>query len=114
MGVVLVDIGGGTTDVAIFIEGSIWHTVVLPTGGEQITNDIAIGLRMPYDQAEQIKLKYGHAQPQAIMPEETINIDSFGEGNQQQTPRQFLAEIILARVEEIFEMVGKEIKAQRL
>jgi cell division protein FtsA len=110
MGVVLVDIGGGTTDVAIFIEGSIWHTVVLPTGGEQITNDVAIGLRVPYDHAEQVKLKYGHAQPQVIMPEETIDIEAFGENGQQQTPRQFLAEIVMARVEEIFEMVGKEIK----
>ncbi len=110
MGVVLVDIGGGTTDVAIFIEGSIWHTVVLPTGGEQITNDIAIGLRTPYDTAEEIKVKYGHAQPQAVMPEEMVKIDVFGASDQQQLPRQFLAEVIGARVEEIFEMVLKEIK----
>jgi cell division protein FtsA len=110
MGVVLVDIGGGTTDIAIFIEGSIWHTVVLPTGGEQITNDIAIGLRMPYDSAEAIKIKYGHAVSQAVMPEEMVKIDVFGEDGQQQIPRQFLAEIIEARAEEIFEMVMKEIK----
>ncbi|GAB4445073.1 MAG: cell division protein FtsA [Anaerolineae bacterium] len=110
MGVVLVDIGGGTTDIGIFIEGSIWHTVVLPTGGEQITNDIAIGLRTPYDTAEEIKLKYGHAQPQAILPDETVKINVFGEDGQQQLPRQFLAEIIEARVEEIFELVSKEIK----
>lgn len=110
MGVVLVDIGGGTTDVAIFIEGSIWHTVVLPTGGEQITNDIAIGLRTPYNTAEAIKIKSGHAMPSAVMPEETVKIDIFGEDGQQQIPRQFLAEIIEARVEEIFEMVLKEVK----
>jgi cell division protein FtsA len=110
MGVVLVDIGGGTTDIGIFIEGSIWHTVVLPTGGEQITNDIAIGLRTPYDTAEAIKLKYGHAQSQAILPDETVKVNVFGEDNQQQLPRQFLAEIIEARVEEIFELVSKEIK----
>ncbi|MDH3675777.1 MAG: cell division protein FtsA [Anaerolineae bacterium] len=110
MGVVLVDIGGGTTDIAIFIEGSIWHTVVLPTGGEQLTNDVAVGLRTPYNTAEDIKIKYGHALPQAVMSEEVIKADVFGEDGQQQIPRQFLAEIVGARVEEIFEMVLKEIK----
>lgn len=110
MGVVLVDIGSGTTDVAIFIEGSIWHTVVLPTGGEQITNDIAIGLRTPYNTAEEIKIKFGHAQSASIAPEETVRVNIFGEDGQQKIPRQFLAEIIEARVEEIFEMVLKEIK----
>jgi len=110
MGVVLVDIGGGTTGIAIFIEGSIWHTVVLPTGGEQITNDIAIGLRTPYNTAEEIKIKYGHAQAEMVMPEEVVKIDVFGEDAQQQVPRQFLAEIIEARAGEIFEMVLKEIK----
>jgi cell division protein FtsA len=110
MGVALVDIGGGTTDIAIFIEGSIWHTVVLPTGGEQLTKDIAVGLRTPFDVAEEIKLKYGHALPHTIMPEETIKVNMFGEESQQQIPRQFLAEIIEARTEEIFEIILKEIK----
>ncbi len=110
MGVALVDIGGGTTDVAIFIEGSIWHTVVLPTGGEQITKDVAVGLRSPFDVAEEIKLKHGHASAKAIMPHENIKVDMFGDDNHQQIPRQFLAEIIEARTEEIFELVLKEIK----
>jgi cell division protein FtsA len=110
MGVVLVDIGGGTTDIAVFIEGSIWHTVVLPTGGEQITNDVAVGLRTPYNTAEEIKIKYGHALPQDVMPEEMVKAEIFGEDGQQQVPRQFLAEIVGARVEEIFEMVQNEIK----
>jgi len=110
MGVVLVDIGGGTTDIAIFIEGSIWHAVVLPTGGEQITNDVAVGLRTPYNSAEDIKIKYGHTLPQSVMAEEMVKADVFGEDGQQQYPRQFLAEIIGARVEEIFELVLKEIK----
>ena len=110
MGVVLVDIGGGTTDIAIFIEGSIWHAVVLPTGGEQLTNDIAVGLRTPYDTAESIKIKYGHAVSQAVIPEEMVKLKIFGEDGQQQVPRQFLAEIVEARAEEIFEMVLKEIK----
>jgi cell division protein FtsA len=110
MGVVLVDIGGGTTDIAIFIEGSIWHTVVLPTGGEQITNDVAVGLRTPFGLAEEIKIKYGHALSDTIMPEEQVRVNVFGEDGQQQLPRQFLAEVIEARVEEILEMVQKEIK----
>jgi len=110
MGVVLVDIGGGTTDIAIFIEGSIWHAVVLPTGGEQITNDIAVGLRMPYNMAEATKIKYGHALSQSIIAEEMVKAELFGEDGQQQIPRQFLAEIIEARTEEIFELVLKEIK----
>ncbi|MCB9078963.1 MAG: cell division protein FtsA [Anaerolineaceae bacterium] len=110
MGVVLVDIGGGTTDIAIFIEGSIWHTVVLPTGGEQITNDIAVGLRTPYNVAEEIKLKYGHALPDGVIPEEMIRAEMFGQDGHQQLPRQFLAEIVEARTEEIFEMVLNEIK----
>lgn len=110
MGVVLVDIGGGTTDIAIFIEGSIWHTVVLSTGGEQLTNDIAVGLRTPYNTAEEIKIKYGHALSRSVMPEEMVKVAIFGEDGQQQVPRQFLAEIIEARTEEIFEMVLKEIK----
>ncbi len=110
MGVVLVDIGGGTTDIAIFIEGSIWHAVVLPTGGEQITNDVAVGLRTPYSTAEDIKIKYGHALPDEVMPQEMVKTEVFGEDGRQQIPRQFLAEVIGARVEEIFELVLTEIK----
>ncbi|MBN1218784.1 MAG: cell division protein FtsA [Anaerolineae bacterium] len=110
MGVALVDIGGGTTDIAIFIEGSIWHTVVLPTGGEQITNDVAVGLRTPFSMAEEIKIKYGHALPDTLMPEEMVKVSTFGEDGQQQVPRRFLAEIIEARAEEMLEMVQKEIK----
>jgi cell division protein FtsA len=110
MGVALVDIGGGTTDIALFIEGSIWHTVVLPTGGEQITKDIAVGLRTPFTVAEDVKVKYGHALPQAVMADEMLKINMFGEDVQQQVPRQFLSEIVEARVEEIFELILKEIK----
>jgi cell division protein FtsA len=110
MGVVLADIGGGTTDIAIFIEGSIWHTVVLATGGEHITNDIAIGLRTPFTAAEEIKIKYGHALPGAINPNEDIDVTAFGERSQQQTSRQFLSQIIEARVEEIFDLILQEVK----
>ncbi|RME70892.1 MAG: cell division protein FtsA [Chloroflexi bacterium] len=110
MGVALVDIGGGTTDIAIFIEGSIWHTAVLPTGGEQLTRDVAVGLRTPFNVAEEIKLKYGHALSQSIMPDETIRVSMFGEDAQQPISRRFLAEIIEARMEETFEIILKEIK----
>lgn len=110
MGVVLVDIGGGTTDVAIFIEGSIWHTVVLPTGGEQLTNDIAVGLRTPFNTAEELKIKYGHALAETVRADETVKVNVFGEDGQQNVSRQFLSEIIEARASEILEMALKEIK----
>ncbi|MGQ9501578.1 MAG: cell division protein FtsA [Anaerolineae bacterium] len=110
MGVVLVDIGGGTTDIAVFIEGSIWHTVVLPIGGEQITHDIAVGLRTPFSTAEELKIKYGNACPRNVQVEDLLEVTVFGEGDSQRVSRHFLAQIIEARVEEIFELVYQEIK----
>lgn len=110
MGVVLADIGGGTTDIAIFIEGSIWHTAVLPTGGEHITNDIAIGLRTPFTTAEELKIKHGHARPETVNPNESVDVIAFGEGERQSVPRHFLSQIIEARVEEIFDLILQEIK----
>ena len=110
MGVVLADIGGGTTDIAIFIEGSIWYTSVLPTGGEHITNDIAIGLRTPFTTAEELKIKYGNACSRNVKSGEMVDVVSFGEGGHQQISREFLAQIIEARVEEVFELIRREIK----
>lgn len=111
MGVVLADIGGGTTDVAIFIEGSIWHTVILPNGGSHITNDIAIGLRAPFTTAEEIKIRYGRAFPDPVVDDsKPLDITAFGDGGHQEISRQFLAEIIEARVEEIFKMILREVK----
>lgn len=110
MGVVLADIGGGTTDIAIFIEGSIWHTVVLPTGGLQITNDIAVGLRTDFDTAEALKIKYGHSVPQKVAEDEKLDVVTFGEAGKQSIARRFLADIIQARTEEIFELILQEIK----
>lgn len=110
MGVVLADIGGGTTDVAIFIEGTIWHTVILPSGGSYITNDIAIGLRAPFTTAEEIKIRYGRAFPDPATNSSPLDITAFGDGGHQEISRQFLAEIIEARVEEIFKMVLREVK----
>jgi cell division protein FtsA len=110
MGVVLADIGGGTTDISIFIEGSVWHTVVLPVGGHHLTNDIAVGLRAPYATAEEIKKKSGHAQPGRIEGDEMLDVAAFGEQARQQVSRKFLSEIIQARTAEIFELILKETK----
>ncbi|MBI2865050.1 MAG: cell division protein FtsA [Chloroflexi bacterium] len=110
MGVVLADIGGGTTDIAVFIEGSIWHTCVLPVGGYQLTNDIAIGLRTPFATAEEIKAKHGHAIPSTIDPDEKIDVHSFGSEESQPVLRRHLSEIIQGRVEEILDLIFTEIK----
>jgi len=110
MGVVLIDIGEGTTDLAIFIEGTVWHTCSLAMGGEYITNDIAIGLRLPAEVAEQIKLHHGHALATQVAEDERFTISPYGETTPVVVPRWKLAEIIQARVEEILEGVQQEIK----
>jgi cell division protein FtsA len=74
IGVALADIGGGTTDIAIFIDGSVWHTTIIGVGGQHITNDIAVGLRLPSEAAEQIKIEHGHARHQTIDPAQTIDV----------------------------------------
>jgi cell division protein FtsA len=109
-GVILVDIGGGTTDIAIYIDGCIWHTSVISVGGVNITNDVSYGLRTAFDTAEEIKIAHGHAVPDRVRPDETIDVASFGEEAPQIFARRYLAEIIQARVEEIFGLVLKEIK----
>ncbi len=110
IGVVLVDVGGGTTDVAVFADGSICHTVVLPVGGNNLTNDIAVGLCTPFAVAEQLKLKYGHALPEMIDPAEMIDVTAFGEAQVQSIPRLQLVQILEARAEEVFALVQEEIK----
>jgi len=110
MGVVLADIGGGTTGISIFIEGSVWHTVILPVGGHHLTNDIAVGLRAPYATAEELKTKCGHAQPGRIEGDELLDVAAFGEQARQQVSRRFLSQIIQARTAEIFELILKETK----
>jgi cell division protein FtsA len=110
MGVAVVDIGGGTTDMAIYIDGDVWHTLVLPIGGNHVTSDIAHGLRLPISQAEEIKLKFGHAQESAVNPEEQFTIRSFGGDSPERIKRAELAFIIEARMEEIFRYVVREIK----
>lgn len=110
MGVALADIGGGTTDIAIFIDGTVWHTVVLEVGGNHLTNDLAIGLRLPFDSAEEIKLKHGHALPTHVRAEESFVVQSFDGQVRQQVFRREVANILEARVEEIFNLILREIK----
>jgi cell division protein FtsA len=109
LGVVLVDIGGGTTDVAVFSEGAIVHTGVLPLGGNHLTNDIAVGLRAPLDAAEKIKQRYACAVPNLVSEEETVEVPSVGGRPPRRVPRRLLVDIVMPRMEEIFEHVRKEI-----
>ncbi len=110
LGVALVDIGGGTTDVAVFSDGAIWHTVVLPIGGNLITSDIAIGLRLPFAVAEELKITYGHCDPKTIAEDDMIDLSQFMPDCNDLVPRKLLADIIQARVEELFNMVHDELK----
>lgn len=110
MGVVLADIGGGTTDLAIFVDGSVWQTRVLPVGGFHVTNDLAIGLRAPFAIADQLKVAAGHALPAGIDPDEQIEIAGFGGESRRLVSRHTIAEIIEARVAEILAMVNNEVR----
>ncbi len=110
LGVMICDIGGGTTDLAIYIDSDVWHTMVLSVGGSLITSDIAHGLRLSLIQAEEVKKKYGHAIREEIGSEELFSVRSFGSDNPVQISRRDLSYIIEARVEEIFRFVLQEIK----
>ena len=110
MGVVVCDMGGGTTDIAIYIDGDVWHTAVLAVGGNHITSDIAHGLRLPMSQAEEVKIEHGHADPNVLETDEYFNIRPFGEQEAVQVNRRDLVHIINARVEEIFSLIVQEIK----
>ncbi len=110
MGVAVVDIGGGTTDMAIYIDGDVWHTMVLAVGGNHVTSDIAHGLRLPISQAEEVKLKFGYALQSGINPEEQFTVRSFGGDSPERINRADLVNIIEARMEEIFYLVLQEIR----
>jgi cell division protein FtsA len=110
MGSVVCDIGGGTTDIAIYIDGDVWHTMVIPVAGSLITSDIAHGLRLPLSQAEDVKKQYGYAVQTDIQKEDTFTVRAFGDDHAEQVSRKDLANIIEARVEEIFQLVQQEIK----
>jgi cell division protein FtsA len=110
LGVCLVDIGGGTTDIAIFTEGSIRHTGVIPIAGDQVTNDIAMALRTPTQYAEEIKIKYACALTQLAGADETIKVPSVGDRPPRDLSRQALAEVVEPRYDELFTLVQAELR----
>ncbi len=110
LGVCLVDIGGGTTDIAIFTEGAIRHTAVIPIAGDQVTNDIAMALRTPTQYAEQIKVRYACALAKLTGPDETIKVPSVGDRPPRELSRQALAEVIEPRYEELFSLILAELR----
>jgi cell division protein FtsA len=110
LGVALVDIGGGTTDIAIFERGSLWHTAVIGIGGDHFTSDIAVGLRTPMPDAEKIKRKYGCALSAMVGEDETMEVASVGGRKPRVIARRILSEILQPRAEEIFHLVWDDIR----
>ncbi len=110
LGVCLVDIGGGTSDIAVYCDGAIRHTAVIPVAGDQITNDIAIALRTPTAAAEELKKKYGCALRQLAAPDESIEVDSVGDRAPRKLSMQTLAEVIEPRIEELFELIKIDLR----
>jgi len=110
LGVCMVDIGGGTTDIAIFTEGAIRHTGVIPIAGDQVTNDIAMALRTPTQHAEEIKIKYACALTQLAGADELIKVPSVGERAPRNLSRQALAEVVEPRYEELFTLIQAELR----
>ncbi|GAB4540552.1 MAG: cell division protein FtsA [Anaerolineales bacterium] len=110
MGVAVCDIGGGTTDLAIYVGGEVWHTMVLAVGGNHLTQDIMHGLRLSLQQAEEVKKQYGYAVQAEVDADEYFSIRPFGEEQDAQISRRDLAHIIEARVDETFRLILQEIK----
>lgn len=110
LGVCLVDLGAGTTSVAVYEEGDLLHTTVLPIGSMHITNDIAIGLRCSIETAEKVKLQFGHSDPKAVDKTEEIDLNKLDPTEEQSTSRSYVVDIIEARLEEIFSMVAGQLK----
>lgn len=110
LGVCIVDIGGGTTDIAVFTDGSIRHTAVIPIAGDQVTNDIAMALRTPTQHAEKLKIKYACALAELARADETIKVPSVGDRPARDLSRQSLAEVVEPRYEELFVLVQAELR----
>lgn len=110
LGVCMVDIGGGTTDIAVFTEGAIRHTAVIPIAGDQVTNDIAMALRTPTAHAEEIKIKYACALTQLAGADETIKVPGVGDKQPRSLSRQMLAEVVEPRYDELFTLVQAELR----
>jgi cell division protein FtsA len=109
-GVVVIDIGGGTTDIAVYIDSAVWHTAVIEVGGNHITSDIAQILHLPVSEAERIKIEDGNSLPDEVNRDDIITVQPFGENVPTQILRHDLARIIEARVDEIFMLVNQEMK----
>ncbi|MBI2988767.1 MAG: cell division protein FtsA [Deltaproteobacteria bacterium] len=109
LGVALIDMGGGTTDIALFHDGAVKHTAVLAIGGNHLTADIAAGLRTPISEAERIKQRYGYARTSMVTKDERVEVPSVGGRNSRTISRQILCEIIEPRLEEIFQLIRREI-----
>ncbi|HEV8440598.1 MAG TPA: cell division protein FtsA [Methylomirabilota bacterium] len=109
LGILLVDLGGGTTDVALFRDGAVWYTGILPLGGDHISNDIAVGLRTPTADAEELKKRHGCALTALVREDETIDVPSVGGRKARELSRHILSEIIQPRVEEIFTLVARDL-----
>ncbi len=110
LGVCIVDIGGGTTDIAVFTDGAIRHTAVIPIAGDQVTNDIAMALRTPTQNAEEIKIKYACALTQLARPDETIKVPGVGDKPAKELSRQALAEVVEPRYDELFTLIQAELR----
>ncbi len=110
LGVCLADIGGGTTDIAVFLDGAIHHTAVIPIAGDQVTNDIAVALRTPSHHAEDIKIKYACALAKLANADDTIEVPSVGERPPRRLERQTLAEVVEPRYEELFSLIQNELR----
>lgn len=110
LGICMVDIGGGTTDIAIFTEGAIRHTHVIPIAGDHVTNDVAVALRTPTQYAEKIKIKYASALPEEVDPEEIIQVPNVAKRPSKQVQRRALAQVVAARYEELFKLVLAELQ----
>lgn len=104
-GIIVADIGGGTTGIAVFVDGAVFHTSVLPVGGYHLTHDLVAGLRAPFSAVEELKTEYGSALPSQINPEDVVELEAFGGQRRKETSRRRVAEILQARVEEILEMI---------
>jgi len=110
LGVCLVDIGGGTTDIAVFTDGAIRHTAVIPIAGDQVTNDIAMALRTPTQSAEEVKIKYACALAQLAGPDEMIKVPGVGDKPSRELSRQALAEVVEPRYDELFGLIQDELR----
>jgi cell division protein FtsA len=114
IGVTLVDIGSGTTDVGVFIEGALVFACVIPVGGFQVSNDLAVGLRTPFAAAEEIKIRHGYALPELLEDDRTIDVSAFDTGDGRPVSRRQVSEIIEPRLEETFELVVEQLERASL